>query len=405
MSEVKNEVQIAQIESTDIEAALSKISETKGITRNQILGENAAKLTAPEMIQRIAEIKSKLDGNVSTNEITNFGHEIGQMSDQHTSKLLNQVGNADLEELGSGLTKLVLATREHAQNAISYRDKHQKSKIPLIGKYIDQYREKKETNKIMYETTKESIDRMLNDLNIRQSSIQDRNKSLDEMYDGVIATAHEIGLYIIGAQIRVDELKAELAALSSRNLDNSDKFLVQEIYDLNSAVNSLEKRIDDMYLLQQASFLTLPQIRLIQQNNRDLSDKFNTIKSITIPTWKNSYAMAISLKEQQNNVELINSIDEHTNALMKNLADQLHTNSVQTARANTRNAISVDTIEHIQAKLAETVGEVLTIQKKGIEENRAAILRLSKNKTFASELLNQNVDQGKQVKTVTEVNK
>jgi uncharacterized protein YaaN involved in tellurite resistance len=405
VSEVKNEVQIAQIESTDIEAALSKISETKGITRNQILGENAAKLTAPEMIQRIAEIKSKLDGNVSTNEITNFGHEIGQMSDQHTSKLLNQVGNADLEELGSGLTKLVLATREHAQNAISYRDKHQKSKIPLIGKYIDQYREKKETNKIMYETTKESIDRMLNDLNIRQSSIQDRNKSLDEMYDGVIATAHEIGLYIIGAQIRVDELKAELAALSSRNLDNSDKFLVQEIYDLNSAVNSLEKRIDDMYLLQQASFLTLPQIRLIQQNNRDLSDKFNTIKSITIPTWKNSYAMAISLKEQQNNVELINSIDEHTNALMKNLADQLHTNSVQTARANTRNAISVDTIEHIQAKLAETVGEVLTIQKKGIEENRAAILRLSKNKTFASELLNQNVDQGKQVKTVTEVNK
>lgn len=403
MSNTENAVQVTQVESSDIEAALTHINESKGISPNQILGENADKLKNPETIKRIAEIKAKLDGKLSSNEITNFGYEIGEISDKHTSTMLNQVGNADLEELGAGLTKLVLTTREHAQGAIAYRDKNQKSRIPLIGKFIDQYREKKEINKIMFESTRASIDRMLDDLNVRQKAIQQRNAGLEEMYVGVINTAEEIGLYIIGAQIRLDELKAELTALSSRNLDNSDKFLVQEIYDMNSAVISLEKRIDDMYLLQQASFFTLPQIRLIQQNNRDLSDKFNTIKSITIPTWKNSYAMAISLKEQQNNVELINSIDEHTNNLMKGLADQLHTNSVQTARANTRNAIAVETIEHVQKKLAETIGEVLNIQKKGIEENRLAIQRLNKNKTFSAELLTgiQNTD----VKTVTEVKK
>lgn len=403
MSQTNNAVQVAQVESSDIEAALVKINETKGISRNQILGENAEKLTSPETIKRINEIKAKLNGKVSSNEITNFGYEIGEMSDKHTSKMLNQVGNADLEELGAGLTQLVLTTREHAQDAIAYRNKNQKSSIPLIGKFIDKYREKKEVNKIMFESTKDSIDRMLGDLNVRQDAIKARNTGLEEMYEGVINTAEEIGLYIIGAQIRLGELKAELVTLSSRNIDNSDKFLVQEIYDMNSAVISLEKRIDDMYLLQQASFFTLPQIRLIQQNNRDLSDKFNTIKSITIPTWKNSYAMAISLKEQQNNVELINSIDEHTNNLMKNLADQLHTNSVQTARANTRNAISVETIEHVQQKLAETIGEVLTIQKKGIEENRIAIKRLNDNKAFSSELLTGT--KLKDVQVETEVKK
>ena len=142
-----------------------------------------------------------------------------------------------------------------------------------------------------------------------------------------------------------------------------------------------------MYLLQQAQFLTLPQIRVIQQNNRDLTDKFNVVKSITIPTWKNSYAMAISLQDQQNNIELINQVDDHTNQLLKNLADQLQQNSIATAKANTRNAIDVETIEHVQQKLVETVDEVIKIQQKGIIESRLAILRLNKNKGFTDAIM------------------
>lgn len=379
----KNEITAIEIDSKDIEAALNAIEENKGIARNQILGPVADTLSSPETIARITSIKAKLDGKLSSSEVTKFGAEIGERTNSYTDDMLSQVNNSDLESLGGGLTDLVLSTQKHSQDALMFRERNQKSKIPLIGKYIDKYREKKEENKIMFETTKQSIDRMVDNLNVRQASIIKRNDELENMYHGVLDTAQEIGLYIISAQLRLGEMKAELIVLSGRNIDNSDKFLNQEIYDLNSAVNSLEKRIDDMYLLQQASFLTLPQIRIIQQNNRDLTDKFNVVKTITIPTWKNSYAMAISLKEQQNNIKLINAVDDHTNQLLKDLADQLQHNSIATAKANNRNAIDVETIEHVQQKLSETISEVLKIQQQGIIENRKAILRLNKNKGFA----------------------
>lgn len=379
----KNEITAIEIDSKDIEAALNAIEENKGIARNQILGPVADTLSSPETIARIASIKGKLDGKLSSSEVTKFGAEIGERTNSYTDDMLSQVNNSDLESLGGGLTDLVLSTQKHSQDALMFSERNQKSKIPLIGKYIDKYREKKEENKIMFETTKQSIDRMVDNLNVRQASIIKRNDELENMYHGVLDTAQEIGLYIISAQLRLGEMKAELMVLSGRNIDNSDKFLNQEIYDLNSAVNSLEKRIDDMYLLQQASFLTLPQIRIIQQNNRDLTDKFNVVKTITIPTWKNSYAMAISLKEQQNNIKLINAVDDHTNQLLKDLADQLQHNSIATAKANNRNAIDVETIEHVQQKLSETISEVLKIQQQGIIENRKAILRLNKNKGFA----------------------
>lgn len=397
----KNEITAIEIDSKDIEAALRAIEENKGIARNQILGPVADTLSSPETIARIASIKAKLNGKLSSSEVTKFGAEIGERTNSYTDDMLSQVNNSDLESLGGGLTDLVLSTQKHSQDALMFRERNQKSKIPLIGKYIDKYREKKEENKIMFETTKQSIDRMVDNLNVRQASIIKRNDELENMYHGVLDTAQEIGLYIISAQLRLGEMKAELMVLSGRNIDNSDKFLNQEIYDLNSAVNSLEKRIDDMYLLQQASFLTLPQIRIIQQNNRDLTDKFNVVKTITIPTWKNSYAMAISLKEQQNNIKLINAVDDHTNQLLKDLADQLQHNSIATAKANNRNAIDVETIEHVQQKLSETIGEVLKIQQQGIIENRKAILRLNKNKGFAEAItLQQQSKMPKDIQVV-----
>lgn len=382
-----NQVVATEIDNKDIDSALKAIEESKGITRNQILGPTVDTLSTPDTIARIQAIKSKLDGNLSSNEVSLFGLEIGEKTNTYTKDMLSEVQSNDLETLGTGLTNLVLSTQKHSQNAFMFRERNQKSSIPLIGKLIDRYREKKEENKIMFATVKQNIDEMVDNLNVRQQAIIKRNDELENMYNGVLETAQEIGLYIISAQLRLAELKAELVVLSNRNLDNSDKFLVQEIYDKNAAVNSLEKRIDDMYLLQQAQFLTLPQIRVIQQNNRDLTDKFNVVKSITIPTWKNSYAMAISLQDQQNNIELINQVDDHTNHLLKNLADQLQQNSIATAKANNRNAIDVETIEHVQQKLVETVEEVIKIQQQGIIENRKAILRLNKNKGFSDAIM------------------
>ena len=117
-------------------------------------------------------------------------------------------------------------------------------------------------------------------------------------------------------------------------------------------------------------------IRIIQSNNLMLVDKFYAIKNITIPAWKNQISLAISLNEQKNSVQLANNIDDATNEILRRNADLLHQNSVDTARANQRSVIDIETLEHVQNTLINTVNDVIQIQKEGMQKRFEATERL-----------------------------
>lgn len=86
--------------------------------------------------------------------------------------------------------------------------------------------------------------------------------------------------------------------------------------------------------------------------------------------------MALSLEEQKNSVELANVIDNATNEILKRNATLLHTNSVATAKANTRSIIDVSTLEFVQGQLIKTVTDVMQIQKDGMKQREEASVRL-----------------------------
>src|SRR5690606_9690000 len=92
--------------------------------------------------------------------------------------------------------------------------------------------------------------------------------------------------------------------------------------------------------------------------------------------WKNQISLAISLQEQKNSVQLANTIDDATNELLKRNADLLHQNSVDTARANQRSVIDIETLEHVQNTLIKTVNDVISIQKEGMQKREEASIRI-----------------------------
>src|SRR5690606_8220528 len=103
-----------------------------------------------------------------------------------------------------------------------------------------------------------------------------------------------------------------------------------------------------------------------------LVDKFYAIKNITIPSWRNQISLAISLEEQKNSVELANIIDDTTNDLLRRNSELLHSNSVQTAKANQRQVIDYTTLEFVQNNLIKTVNDVIAIQQQGVKERAIA---------------------------------
>ena len=86
--------------------------------------------------------------------------------------------------------------------------------------------------------------------------------------------------------------------------------------------------------------------------------------------------MAISLQEQQNSVQLAKHIDDATNELLRRNAELLHQNSIDTAKANQRSVIDIETLEHVQNTLIKTVNDVIQIQKEGMQKRDEATVRL-----------------------------
>jgi uncharacterized protein YaaN involved in tellurite resistance len=140
--------------------------------------------------------------------------------------------------------------------------------------------------------------------------------------------------------------------------------------------------------MQMVAVQTAPMIRMVQSNNRILIDKFRNLQELTIPSWKKQFTLAIALMEQQQAVELTQKIDDTTNELMRRNADLLRQNSINTARANQRSVVDIETLEHVQQTLISTMEEVEQIQRDGEQSRQQAAGRMEEMKAELIQRMN-----------------
>ena len=302
-------------------------------------------------------------------ELQNMSHNSATKTSSYTDELLNLVQNKDLDATGQKLNQVVQVAQQLNTSSIL----NKKKSSGFLGNIISKFKGVKDNFDSHFNTTKEQIDVLVKEIETSQSGLKARVDTLDKMFDGVQEEYKQLGIHIAAGRLREQELQQEIAALTALPQDQST---TQKIYDLNHLANNLEKRISDLQVLQQSAMQTLPMIRIIQSNNLMLVDKFYAIKNITLPAWKNQISLAISLNEQKNSVQLANTIDDATNELLRRNADLLHQNSVDTAKANQRSVIDIETLEHVQNTLIKTVNDVIQIQKEGVQKRTEATVRL-----------------------------
>jgi uncharacterized protein YaaN involved in tellurite resistance len=266
--------------------------------------------------------------------------------------------------------------------------------VPIIGD-ITRFALVRKFNKVLgkaqhqitaqFISAKEQIDNIIGELETTQDNLRQRNIQYETLYETVNAEYHKLGQYIAAASLHVKDLKTEHQKLSVESVSDID---VHKVQDMNQTITDWEKRIANLSVLQQNALQTLPSIRILQQNNISLVEKYDAVSSLTIPLWKRQFTLHLGLNEQKNAVELANKIDDTTNRLLKDSADLLHTNSVQTAKANKRLAIDVDTLQYVQDKLLPTLKETNETNGKALGEYGAATLRIREMRdTFKAQLL------------------
>ncbi|QBR45374.1 toxic anion resistance protein [Stenotrophomonas indicatrix] len=319
-------------------------------------------------LPRIAEIGRELE-DLRPGNLQVFGREAAARTTAFSSQLLDQVRNRDLDANGEKLGEVVRIARELKLDGFS-----QRSKVPLIGGLIDRLRSSKGELVQKFSDTNSQIEQLLGDVGAQQALMGKRVSDFDRMHDIVREERHALGLYAAAGKQRLAQLQSE--QLLGQGSDDPQQRIRQS--EIDNAIRLIEKRVSDLQLMQHAADQSLPMIRLIQANALQLIEKFNTVRDITIPSWKRQFAIQLSLGEQKNAAELANAIDDATNELMRRNADLMRQASVDTARSNQRGVIDVATLRHVHDQLIATVEEVRSIHREGMQQRQQAEVELSR---------------------------
>ncbi|ENV63319.1 hypothetical protein F949_02164 [Acinetobacter junii NIPH 182] len=323
---------------------------------------------------------------ISTTVVAEYGKNIANKTSTYTDELLDLVQNKDLDATGQKLNQVVQVAQQLNTSSILNKSKSS----GFFGGLLSKFKSAKQSFDQHFNTTKEQIDALVKEIESSQSGLKTRVGTLDKMFDAVQEEYKQLGVYIAAGQLKQQDIQQQIATLTNQEQDQQT---TQQIYDLNHLANNLEKRVSDLQVLQQSAMQTLPMIRIIQSNNLMLVDKFYAIKNITLPAWKNQISLAISLQEQKNSVQLAKAIDDTTNDLLRRNAELLHQNSVDTAKANQRSVIDVETLEHVQNTLIKTVNDVIQIQKEGVQKRAEATTRLRALQESLNHLVLENSGQ------------
>lgn len=311
-------------------------------------------------IPRIQEATKALQ-DIAPGNLHTYGREPTTKTSAFSTQLLDKVRNADLDSSGDKLGEVVRIAR-----SLNLESFHGRSKLPILGPLIDKMRATRDDLVQRYSSTNRQIDQLMADVGKTQQIQQQRVREYDQMHDIVLEERRELGVHVAAGRVRIAELEAELASLSGKEDPESRTRRAA----LDTALRLIDKRVSDLQVLQHAADQTLPMIRLIQANAIQLIEKFSAVRDITIPMWRNQFAIQLSLADQRNAVELANAIDDASNELMRKNAELVHSTAVGTARANQRSVIDIETLRTVNETLIRTVEEVREIHREGMARRR-----------------------------------
>ena len=196
---------------------------------------------------------------------------------------------------------------------------------------------------------------------------------LDKMYDQNLAYFKELSMYILAGKQKLEEVRAgKLAQLQQIAAQTGLAEDAQAARDLADKCDRFEKKIHDLMLTREISIQTAPQIRMIQNNDNVMVEKIQTTLMNTIPLWKNQMVLALGIAHSTEAAAAQRQVTDVTNALLKQNAEKLHLASVETAKEAERGIVDIETLKQTNAKLIQTLDDVMKIQAEGRTKRLAA---------------------------------
>jgi uncharacterized protein YaaN involved in tellurite resistance len=356
--------------------------ETKLAVLSQELTQDLELNLEGDVPAQIEQAKGEID-LADTNSIVFYGSKAQEQLTTLSEEMLENVRTKEVGPAGDMLNTMVGNLKELDVTGLDPR-----SKPGFIGRLFGA---KSQVEKYLdrYDTVKEQIDDTTINLENHKTQLLTDIEKLDRLYDANLDYFRTLEVYIAAGRAKLRELDDELIPAQERAAEGGDVVKAQELRDLRTARDDLDRRVHDLLLTRQVTMQSLPSVRLVQENDKSLVTKIGSTIANTVPLWKQQLAQAITIYRSGEAAKAVKEATDFTNELLKSNADQLREANREVRTQVERGVFDVDTVKQANDQLIATINDSLTIADEGKKrraeaEKALATMETELKKTLAA---------------------
>ena len=341
-------------------------------TRNEVVALAEADADKRAAIEaRIGEIDV-----ANTQTIVTFGSKAQEELTAISNEMLEGVRNKDTGPAGAALSSMVTTIQGFDVNELDPNRKRSwwerlMGKAQPVAQFIESYEE-----------VRVSIDKITDELISHETVLLKDIKFLDKLYEKTLDFYDELALYIAAGEAKLAELDEETIPAKAAEVEQAAEgeavLKAQELRDLRSARDDLERRVHDMKLTRQVTMQSLPSIRLVQENDKSLIGKIKSTLVNTVPLWETQLAQAVTIARSRDAAGAVKGATDLTNELLTKNAENLQQANREVREQMERGVFDIEAVKQANDRLIATINESLQIADEGKQRRASAEQELVK---------------------------
>lgn len=348
-------------------------------SQSEVVVKDASFLPGTELLPEIsvgqepvpyAEIqgdeKSKLDQLMAeidlsdSNSVMFFGSKAQEQLTTISDNMLEGVKNKDVGSAGSALNNMVSILRGFDIVGLD-PNKKQGFFARLFGRMKPVARFIQE-----YEGVRKQIDLVTDDLEQHKTKLLRDITSLDKLYTANLDYFHTLEHYISAGEEKLNQVDTMMIPeLEAKHASSEEVLDAQELRDVRSSRDDLERRIHDLKLTRQVAMQGLPSIRMIQENDKGLVNKINSTLVNTVPLWRQQLAQAVTIFRSGQAAKSVKAATDLTNDLLEKNSENLRTANREVREQIERGVFDIESVKRANENLIATIEESLQIADEG----------------------------------------
>ncbi|HEY4253660.1 MAG TPA: toxic anion resistance protein [Roseomonas sp.] len=286
--------------------------------------------------------------------ILRFGQEAQNRATSAADAMLEGARNREAGEAGTTLATLLGTLRGFDVGSLG-------EKPGLFARIFQ--RAASETHAVVsrYEDIRGQVEVVGDRLDTHRTRLLEDVEKLERLYGATLEWFHALGDHIAAGETVLARVDGEGVPAMTRQVEGGDAMAAQKLRDLRAARDELDRRIHDLRLTRQVAMQALPSIRLIQENDKALAAKIQSVVANTVPLWRQQLAQALAIGRMREAGRTLKEATDLTNELLTANAERLRQGNLEARTQLERGVFDIGAVKQANAALVATIEDSLRI--------------------------------------------